>query len=228
MLAEDNKFPYVTGAEQASDPATPAAGNRKFYAKADGWYDIDDAGTVTGPFGIGGGGGGGGLAASYLGKNAIGASGWNFILGQAGIFKKITTVGAAQLLSVGAYIRQESDNPLGLGAALYSDSAGTPNRLLAFTMSDGASVLLNASSGETGASAAPRWFDMPLSYELAAATDYWVGLRSNNGSAVSSIAYDSGGSDRTHQTAQNWISDWGRYTAATTTYDHSIRARILS
>jgi hypothetical protein len=36
--------------EQGSDPATPASGNRTIYPKADGWYDIDDAGTVSGPF----------------------------------------------------------------------------------------------------------------------------------------------------------------------------------
>lgn len=57
MLADDNVFPKIIGAEQGSDPATPSAGQRKLYAKSDGWYDIDDAGAVTGPLGAGSGGG---------------------------------------------------------------------------------------------------------------------------------------------------------------------------
>lgn len=59
MLAEDNEFPYVTMAEQASDVATPGAGLWRIYPKSDGLYLIDDAGTVVGPLGAGGGGGGG-------------------------------------------------------------------------------------------------------------------------------------------------------------------------
>lgn len=46
-VASDNRFPKIIGVEQASDPAAPAAGERKFYPKADGWYDEDSAGTVT-------------------------------------------------------------------------------------------------------------------------------------------------------------------------------------
>lgn len=48
-VASDNKFPKLIGVEQGSDPATPSSGERKLFAKADGWYDVDDAGTVTGP-----------------------------------------------------------------------------------------------------------------------------------------------------------------------------------
>lgn len=40
-------IPAVNAVEQAEVPATPAAGHRKIYAKADGWYDLDDAGTET-------------------------------------------------------------------------------------------------------------------------------------------------------------------------------------
>lgn len=41
--------------EQASDPATPASGFGRLYAKADGLYFIDSAGSAIGPFGAGGG-----------------------------------------------------------------------------------------------------------------------------------------------------------------------------
>lgn len=57
MKASDNPFPSTLFAEQASNPATPAAGYGRLFVKSDGVYFIDDAGTVTGPFGAGGGGG---------------------------------------------------------------------------------------------------------------------------------------------------------------------------
>jgi len=47
----ENEFPKVIAVEQGSTPATPAAGRRKIYPKADGWYDLDDAGVETGPLG---------------------------------------------------------------------------------------------------------------------------------------------------------------------------------
>lgn len=34
-------------AEQGSNPSTPSAGNRAIFPKADGWYDLDDAGVAT-------------------------------------------------------------------------------------------------------------------------------------------------------------------------------------
>ena len=43
--------------ELGSDPSDPPSGTRRIYPKSDGWYDIDDAGAVTGPLGAGGGGG---------------------------------------------------------------------------------------------------------------------------------------------------------------------------
>lgn len=48
--ASDNRFPKIIGVEQGSNPSTPSAGDRKLFAKSDGWYEIDDAGVVTGPF----------------------------------------------------------------------------------------------------------------------------------------------------------------------------------
>lgn len=55
--ASDNEFPSVLFDEQPSDVSTPAAGFWRAFFKSDGMYVIDDAGTVTGPFGVGGGGG---------------------------------------------------------------------------------------------------------------------------------------------------------------------------
>lgn len=48
--ASDNEFPSVLFAEQGSDPSTPASGFWRLYPKSDGFYMIDDAGNVSGPF----------------------------------------------------------------------------------------------------------------------------------------------------------------------------------
>lgn len=54
--ASDNEFPSVLFDEQPSDVSTPASGFWRAFFKSDGMYVIDDAGTVTGPFGAGGSG----------------------------------------------------------------------------------------------------------------------------------------------------------------------------
>lgn len=54
--ASDNEYPSVLFTEQGSDPATPDTGLWRAFFKSDGLYVIDDAGTVTGPFGAGDGG----------------------------------------------------------------------------------------------------------------------------------------------------------------------------
>lgn len=45
----DIEIPSLLFDEQASDPATPAAGFGRLYVKSDGVYFVDDAGVVTGP-----------------------------------------------------------------------------------------------------------------------------------------------------------------------------------
>lgn len=42
--------------DEGAAPSNPAAGKRRVYAKADGVYERDDAGTEAGPIGTGGGG----------------------------------------------------------------------------------------------------------------------------------------------------------------------------
>jgi hypothetical protein len=52
--------------EEGSTPATPSTGKWKAYFKSDGLYVIDDLGTETGPFTVGGGGGGDVIRTKYI------------------------------------------------------------------------------------------------------------------------------------------------------------------
>lgn len=49
MKASDNEYPSVLFDEQGSDPATPASGTWRLFAKSTGLYLIDDTGSVIGP-----------------------------------------------------------------------------------------------------------------------------------------------------------------------------------
>lgn len=86
--ASDNEFPSVLFDEQPSDVSTPASGFWRAFFKSDGMYVIDDAGTVTGPFGAGGTGDvatdpiwdakgdlAGGTAANAAARLAVGGNG---------------------------------------------------------------------------------------------------------------------------------------------------------
>lgn len=54
-LSDSTNIDWVQIQEQGSDPATPSTGYGRVYAKTDGLYYVDDAGTVTGPLSTGGG-----------------------------------------------------------------------------------------------------------------------------------------------------------------------------
>jgi hypothetical protein len=56
-IADQGAFTYLDATDQGSDPASPAAGKHRFYAKAGGLYVKDSSGTVVGALGTGGGGG---------------------------------------------------------------------------------------------------------------------------------------------------------------------------
>jgi hypothetical protein len=58
--------------DEGAAPATPDAGKRRVYAKTDGVYEKDDAGTEAGPIGSGGGGGGAPIAVGVRVKRASG------------------------------------------------------------------------------------------------------------------------------------------------------------
>ncbi len=64
-LRDDGVDSSLLLTEQGSDPATPASGKRRVYAKADGIYEIDDTGSATGPLGAGSGG-----SSTYIGARA--------------------------------------------------------------------------------------------------------------------------------------------------------------
>lgn len=64
-ILNDSQINLLLAAEQGVTPSTPAAGYRKFYAKAGGLYDLNSAGVET-LLGSGGGGGGANTSLSNL------------------------------------------------------------------------------------------------------------------------------------------------------------------
>ncbi len=92
--ASDNEFPSVLLDEQASAPTTPATGFWRVYAKSDGLYIVDDAGTETGPFGTGGGGGSGELV--LLDTQVLAADGSITFSSISGSYRDLLITGRAR------------------------------------------------------------------------------------------------------------------------------------
>ncbi len=80
--------------EQGSAPTTPATGFWRVYAKSDGLYVVDDAGTETGPLAVsGGGGGGGGGDLVELASTTLGADGAISFSSISGIYRDLIITG---------------------------------------------------------------------------------------------------------------------------------------
>lgn len=169
--------------------------------------------------------GGGGLTQAYVGYNTVGGS----VEGMTGprvYAKKVTLANACLITDIEAYIDQTAAND-SVGewkVGLYSDSAGTPDLLLAVNTTGTDHILLDKTNG-AGGNTSPRWFGMPLGY-WAAAGDYWIAVQAaaNNGA---SIRYDATGSDRYYTSGGFWMTDWGFYAPTTTANAYSIRANTI-
>jgi hypothetical protein len=104
-------------------------------------------------------------------------------------------------------------------AGIYTDNAGTPDRIVAHAAM-GPVYLSN------GTSTAGRWLQVPMGVYLPAG-DYWIAMLAVD--AQHDIAVDtSGGTDRTYVTNATGQADWGFFAPTTTAKDYSIRASLLS
>lgn len=190
--------------------------------------ETDDT-LVLAPDGAGGvefraetGGGGGGVTSAFLGYNTIGGSTESATFLRV-YHKKITTVGACVLQNVGIYWKETSDSLQTVRLALFADNSGAAGDLLATTTSP---VLAPTNNSSFASNA--RWMAFPLTYSLAATTDYWIGFMFvNNGSAAVQLYYDAG-SDPKWDSGGDFITDGGRYTASSTSRKYSLRALVIS
>lgn len=210
---------------EASAPSTPASGTGVLYVKTDGIYFKGDDGTEVGPLGAAGAGGGATLA--YAGYDTIGGS-TEVMTDMRWYLKKVTTVGAVQLLSVGAHIKWGVDGLGALAAAVFEDAAGSPGKALGANGFYGAT----ASAGFLDLSEASgtrnfRWFDIPVAQELAAATSYWIGFVAHADGTQPSIHYDGSGTDRYWTGSSFALVDAPYFSNTTTTNKYSIRGRTI-
>jgi len=189
--------------------------------------DGEDAEWLPGPQGRTGG-----IAQTYLGYNVIGATATNSTDRRV-IAKKITVATAGLLASIDAYVDNGAfnDDVSAISVAVWDDSSGTPNRLIAQHVGKIDALLLDDTSG-AGGNTDPRWLSTPVGIWLTPG-DYWIGVQAPDGTANAGIRFyrDAGaGADRhyvTNAAGEDWIADWGYYTPTTTTDAYSIRGNFL-
>lgn len=222
--AENNGLRLVN---QGAHPSTPSVNHTLLYIMTgtnSGLFIQNDQGQKIGPFITGTAAAGGGFTQSFLGYNTVGGS-TESMPNRKVYTKSITVPSNGILTSIDAYIAlNTSDNVASFGAALYSDSGGSPSLLMHYIMNPATSLLLDTASG--GGGVAPRWFSIPCGTYLTAG-NYWISVMTIN-NALLNIYYDGSGSDRYYTASGDWFSDWGFYSPTTSSNNYSIRASFIS
>jgi hypothetical protein len=169
---------------------------------------------------------GGGLTQAYVGYNTVGGSTEGMTANRV-YAKKVTLANACLITDIEAYVDQSGfDDQVGeFHVALFSDSSGTPSRVLAVNAQGGVDYLLLDSASGAGGHNTPRWFGMGLGYWCTAG-DYWLAVQVVSNSGLT-IRYDGSGSDRYYTAGGFWIADWGWYAPTTSSNTYSIRANTI-
>lgn len=173
-----------------------------------------------------GGGGGGGISHTYLGYNTVGGS-TETMTNSRFLAKKVTVSSAGLLASISCYIDlgASNDSVSAISALLYTDSAGTPQYLVAANMMSNDLILLDNAAGG-GGNTNPRWFHIPIGAYVTAG-DYWIAVGGGDVAGFR-IYYDGSGSDRYYTSGGSWSADWGFYAPTTTANQYSIRASLIT
>jgi hypothetical protein len=167
----------------------------------------------------------GGMTHTYYGKNAVGAS-LQALTDKVWCIKKITLASAGYLGSISAYIKDSaSGGVVSFGVGLWADNSNDVGLQIGGMTSPTLSLLPEGPASTSS----QRWYHRPVDAYLTAG-DYWIGVAQldHSGGEAISLAYDTGGSDKTITSGGLWIPDGGFYSRTTTTRDHSIRASVLS
>lgn len=171
-------------------------------------------------------GGGGGVTQAYVGYNTAGGS---FERANLRVYAtKVTLANDCLLTAIEAYLKNDSagadDQVESFSVAVYSDNAGTPDKIIALNVHANSTMLLDSASGSTGDGTA-RWVGIPIGKWLPAG-DYWLAVQLTD-SSILNIAYDGSGSDRYYTSGGAWFADWGFYTPTTTSNKYSIRGNTI-
>lgn len=170
-----------------------------------------------------------GISSSYLGYNTVG--GTQFDADQSLWYaKRVTTSGEGILQSIECYFRETADSVQDVMVALMEDNSSVPGKFLATNRSIPLAPTNNSSFGGGSASIA-RWLAVPLTYQLAASTSYWIAVNWSaalGGGPTIRMYRDGSGSDRTWSPSADFITDGGRYTETNTGNQYSIRALVLN
>lgn len=172
------------------------------------------------------GGGGGGAFLTDLGRTTAGASFENMTQ-YRWYLKKITVPGAGVIAAIAAHLNSDTGNHVGgLGVAVFTDSAGTPDRVVGYSHVTSADLLLE----KTVTTPVARTVYVPVNFPVSAAGDYWIGVMSPMTTGYLTIAYDATGTDRYFTTTGGWSADpgGGLYALTTSANDYSIRASFLA
>lgn len=171
-------------------------------------------------------GGGGGAFLSDLGRTTVGASFENMTQ-YRWLLKKISVPGPGLIAAIGAHLKGDAgDHVGGLAVAVFLDAAGTPDRVIGYSHTTSADLLLE----KTAATPFARTVYVPVNVPVAAAGDYWIGVMSPMTTGYVTIAYDATGTDRYFTTTGAWSADpgGGLYALTTSANDYSIRASFLA
>lgn len=206
---------------QSSHPSAPASGYGYLYlttGSVGGGLVVEDPGGnkytfITGSAGI---------TQSYLGYNSIGAS-TEAMTANRIYAKKIAVPSNGILTSIGVYCALNDEGIVtDMSSVLFSDNAGTPEKILSYQYSPYESILLDSVNGAGGL--LPRWLEFPCGLYLTAG-DYWIGVASFINKM--NIYYDGSGSDRYYTSGNRWVADWGFYSPSTSSNNYSIRASFI-
>lgn len=203
-----------------SDPSSGTGNNGDFYINTTTNKLFGPKAGGSWPAGIVLGAAGG---ATTLGKSAVGAS-WESINTVTSYMKKITVSAAGILTGVSLHIRSTGDFVAGIPTALlYADNAGAPGALIGVSAIGLTDTYIPRDVGS--GTAAARWISVPISRWVTPG-DYWIGFWNLDVTSLE-IAYDTGGTDKTMTSGQNWIPEGGRYSTTNSTKDYSIKADVV-
>ena len=168
-----------------------------------------------------------GLSQSYAGTNSIGGT-FEAMTSRRVYAKQVTLANDCLVTAIEAYVdggtaESKVDS---LSVAIYSDAAGTPDSIVAYSVNPTSSVALDDTSG-AGGNTTGRWLGVPMGKWLTAGT-YWIAVASLDSLTEGQrIAYAASGSDRYYLAGGDWFTDWGFSAPTTSTRDYSIRANLV-